>query len=136
MLPQVNPAASVPDTVPTSQPITGAELAANKHRYDAMTAGQVLVEPTNWGTSGPYRPEGGNRAFPDQLNGNTYGAAVLGSPYRPLYTLSPYGEPVPKGGSRAPANQLRPAGTGWVVTVSPEGPVVVAPPGVASLPTK
>ncbi len=131
-----NAFAQAPDSAPISQPINGAELAANKHRPDGLMSGVVIMARANYGVAGPFVPNGGERAFANQLNGNTYGGAVMGSPYKPLYTLSPYGEPVPIGGTRAPANQLGPAKSP-IVIVSPEGPVSgPASPGTASLPSK
>ena len=134
MQPRININATSP--YPTSTPwaapalpVSTAVIAANNYRPNAMNVGLVVVLPTNWGGDGTGLPEGGERAFADQLNANTAGAAE-GYPtaHVPRWTPLPYGPPVPSGGNRAPANQLRPA-IATFVTAGPAAPVSGAPPG-------
>ena len=111
------------------QAVSSAVIAANNYRRNLLDVGPVVVEPTNWGGDGTGLPNGGDRAFPDQLNGLTYGAAVgLPTAYVPRWTSLPYGPPVPSGGNRAPADQMRPA-TAPISTAGPAAPVTGAPPG-------
>ena len=134
MQPRMNVNATPPYPTSTpwaapAQPVSTAVIARNNYRPNGMDVGPVVVLPTNWGGGGTGLPAGGERAFPDQLNANTGGAAE-GYPtaYVPRWTPLPYGKPVPSGGNRAPANQLRPS-VAPISTAGPAAPVSGAPPG-------
>ncbi len=134
MQPRINVNATSPFETATpwlapAPPVSTAAIAANNYRRNLMDVGPVVTEPTNWGGGGTGLPDGGDRAFPNELNGLTYGAATgTPGPYVPRWTSLPYGPPVPTGGNRAPANQMRPA-KAPVSTAGPAAPVVVAPAG-------
>lgn len=110
-------------------PVSTPVIARNIYRPNNMNVGPVVVLPTNWGGTGTGLPSGGERAFADQLNANTYGAAMgYPPPTAPRWTPLPYGPPVPSGGNRAPANQMLAAKAG-ISTAGPAAPVSGAPPG-------
>ena len=140
MQPRVNVNATPPYPTNTpwlapAQPVSTAVIAANNHRPNTMDVGPVVVEPTNWGGDGTGQPMGGSRAFPNELNANTGGAAE-GYPtaHVPRWTSLPYGPPTPIGGFRAPPNQLG-AAKAPISTAGPAAPVVGAPPGPSYIQT-
>lgn len=136
-VPNVNATPPYPTSTPWKGPqqVSTARIAANNFRPNVMNVGPVVIIPTNWGGDGTDAPDGGWRAFPDQLNGNSYGAATgVPGPFVPRWTPLPYGPPVPSGGSRSAPTQMRPA-KAPLSTAGPRAPVLGAPPGPSSIKT-